>query len=249
MTSANAGPTPSAGRTGAPRNALGVLSNRCLPWNKRQRERSDRRRLVHGRSVWLGRRRCRRAAAAKRRPGYGALPWNKRQRERSDRRRLVHGRSVWLGRRRCRRAAAAKRRPGYGALPWNKRQRERSDRRRLVHARSVWLGRRRCRRAAAAKRRPGYGALPWNDQPFDRQCYFQGTTLGALLDCRRPASSSCYRLCQGLPVVIVGHGQITAIRGQLGQFDKRLRTTLNLRTPLKVALRLRGVGIGERKAR
>ena len=48
-----------------------------LPWNKRQRERSDRRRLFHGRSVWLGRRRRRRAAAAKRRPGYGALPSHK----------------------------------------------------------------------------------------------------------------------------------------------------------------------------
>ena len=44
-----------------------------LPWNKRQRERRDRRRLFHGGSVWLGRRRRRRIANAKRRPGFGAL--------------------------------------------------------------------------------------------------------------------------------------------------------------------------------
>ncbi len=44
-----------------------------LAWNKRRRERSDRRRLFHARSAWLGRRRRRRAAAAKRRTGFGAL--------------------------------------------------------------------------------------------------------------------------------------------------------------------------------
>ena len=49
------------------------------PWNKCQRERSDRRQLVHGRPAWLGRRRraasgaTRRAAAAKRGAGFGAL--------------------------------------------------------------------------------------------------------------------------------------------------------------------------------
>ena len=43
------------------------------PWNKRQSERSERRRLFRGRSVWLGRRRIRRAAQAKRRAGLGAL--------------------------------------------------------------------------------------------------------------------------------------------------------------------------------
>ena len=44
-----------------------------LAWNKRRRERSDRRRLFHARWAWLGRRRRRRAAAAKRRTGFGAL--------------------------------------------------------------------------------------------------------------------------------------------------------------------------------
>lgn len=45
-----------------------------LPWNKRQSERSERRRLLPARSEWLGRRRTRRKANAKRRVGYGALP-------------------------------------------------------------------------------------------------------------------------------------------------------------------------------
>ena len=95
----------------------------CLPWNKRQRERSDRRRMFHGRWAWLGRRRTRRAAQAKRRAGFGALAWNKRQSERRERRRLFHTRWVWLGRRRTRRTAAAKRRAGYGAVGAGARRR------------------------------------------------------------------------------------------------------------------------------
>ena len=46
-----------------------------LPWNKRQREPCDRGVCSMDRSEWLGRRRTRRTASAKRRDGYGALPW------------------------------------------------------------------------------------------------------------------------------------------------------------------------------
>ena len=44
-----------------------------LPGNEREREHSDRARSIRGRSAWLGRRRRRRTASAKRRPGSGAL--------------------------------------------------------------------------------------------------------------------------------------------------------------------------------
>lgn len=52
---------------------LAALDDR--PANKRRRERSDRRRLLDGRPVGLGRGRARRTAAAKRRTGYGALTY------------------------------------------------------------------------------------------------------------------------------------------------------------------------------
>ena len=62
-----------------------------LAWSKRQRERSDRRRLFHARSAWLGRRRTRCAATAKRRAGFGALPKIYRRRDTGS----LAGLKVW----------------------------------------------------------------------------------------------------------------------------------------------------------
>ena len=53
--------------------ALHPLAAIPLPWNKRQKGACDRGVCSTDRSAWLGRRRTRRTASAKRRAGYGAL--------------------------------------------------------------------------------------------------------------------------------------------------------------------------------
>ena len=116
------------------------------------------------RSEWLGRRRTRRTASAKRRDGYGALGGRFRELdvpllvEWADGRRdailfALEEESDW-------RTFSAYRLAHYCLdLPWYKRQRERRDRGVCTMDRTAWLGRRRSRRIANAKRRPGYGAL------------------------------------------------------------------------------------------
>ena len=116
------------------------------------------------RSEWLGRRRTRRTASAKRRDGYGALGGRFRELdvpllvEWADGRRdavlfALEEESDW-------RTFSAHRLAHYCLdLPWYKRQRERRDRGVCTMDRTAWLGRRRSRRIANAKRRPGYGAL------------------------------------------------------------------------------------------